>query len=208
MKYGYEGADLSELINNYKIEGDKIVITYLDKSTFDVAFTESTEKTLLEEMLKQAYDRNASEEMCLAQKRKRRATMLIVYETIVGALVGVLSFINKDELQTLDILFLEADAMFITLNGIDYKIQKSEIEELEKYDLYLNMRSKIVGVPNEILLNGIKSDERGISINNLDNFSLSDGKRINQNINRFHKYSQENDQVTSPTLTYKNRKNQ
>ena len=70
------------------------------------------------------------------------------------------------------------------------------------------MRSKIVGVPNEILLNGIKSDERGISINNLDNFSLSDVKRINQNINRFHKYSQENDQVTSPTLTYKNRKNQ
>ena len=61
MKYGYEGADLSELINNYKVEGDKIVVTFLDKSTFEVALTEGTEKTLLEEMLKQAYDRSTSE---------------------------------------------------------------------------------------------------------------------------------------------------
>ena len=68
------------------------------------------------------------------------------------------------------------------------------------------MISKIVGVPNKILFTGIKSDERSININNLDNFSLSDVKRINRNIKRFQKYSQANGKVTYPTLTYKNRK--
>ena len=208
MKYGYEGAELSELINNYKVEGDKIVVAFLDRSTFEVALTEGTEKTLLEEMLKQAYDRNASQEMFLAQRRKRRTTMWIIYETILGALAGVLSFINKDELHTLNMIFFGANAMLITLNGIDYKIQKSKIEELEKYDLYLNLRRKIVGVPNEILFAGIKSDERNININNLDNFSLSDVKKINRNIKRFQKYSEANGKVTYPTLAYKNRKNQ
>ena len=208
MKYGYEGADLSELINNYKVEGDKIVVTFLDKSTFEVALTEGTEKTLLEEMLKQAYDRNTSEEMCLAQKRKRRAITLGIYQSIIGISAAFFACANYNNVQFFTIFFTGLVGIGITLNGIDYKIQKSEIEELEKYDLYLNLRRKIVGVPNEILFAGIKSDERNININNLDDFSLSDVKRINQNIKRFQKYSQANGKVTYPTLTYKNRKNQ
>ena len=208
MKYGYEGADLSELINNYKVEGDKIVVTFLDKSTFEVALTEGTEKTLLEEMLKQAYDRNTSEEMCLAQKRKRRAITLGIYQSIIGISAAFFAFANYNNVQFFTIFFTGLVGIGITLNGIDYKIQKSEIEELEKYDLYLNLRRKIVGVPNKILFAGIKSDERNININNLDDFSLSDVKRINQNIKRFQKCSQANGKVTYPTLTYKNRKNQ
>ena len=208
MKYGYEGADLSELINNYKVEGDKIVVTFLDKSTFEVALTEGTEKTLLEEMLKQAYDRSTSEEMCLAQKRKRRAITLGIYQSIIGISAAFFACANYNNVQFFTIFFTGLVGIGITLNGIDYKIQKSEIEELEKYDLYLNLRRKIVGVPNEILFAGIKSDERNININNLDDFSLSDVKRINQNIKRFQKYLQANGKVTYPTLTYKNRKNQ
>lgn len=208
MKYGYEGADLSELINNYKVEGDKIVVTFLDKSTFEVALTEGTEKTLLEEMLKQAYDGSTSEEMCLAQKRKRRAITLGIYQSIIGISAAFFACTNYNNVQFFTIFFTGLVGIGITLNGIDYKIQKSEIEELEKYDLYLNLRRKIVGVPNEILFAGIKSDERNININNLDDFSLSDVKRINQNIKRFQKYLQANGKVTYPTLTYKNRKNQ
>ena len=208
MKYWYEGADLSELINNYKVEGDKIVVTFLDKSTFEVALTVGTEKTLLEEMLKQAYDRNTSEEMCLAQKRKRRAITLGIYQSIIGISAAFFACANYNNVQFFTIFFTGLVGIGITLNGIDYKIQKSEIEELEKYDLYLNLRRKIVGVPNEILFAGIKSDERNININNLDDFSLSDVKRINQNIKRFQKYLQANGKVTYPTLTYKNRKNQ
>ena len=208
MKYWYEGADLSELINNYKVEGDKIVVTFLDKSTFEVALTEGTEKTLLEEMLKQAYDRSTSEEMCLAQKRKRRAITLGIYQSIIGISAAFFACANYNNVQFFTIFFTGLVGIGITLNGIDYKIQKSEIEELEKYDLYLNLRRKIVGVPNEILFAGIKSDERNININNLDDFSLSDVKRINQNIKRFQKYLQANGKVTYPTLTYKNRKNQ
>ena len=99
MKYGYEGADLSELINNYKVEGDKIVVTFLDKSTFEVALTEGTEKTLLEEMLKQAYDRNTSEEMCLAQKRKRRAITLGIYQSIIGISAAFFACANYNNVQ-------------------------------------------------------------------------------------------------------------
>ena len=159
-------------------------------------------------MLKQAYDRSASEEMCLAQKRKRRAITLGIYQSIIGIIAAFFACANYNNVQFFTIFFTGLVGIGITLNGIDYKIQKSEIEELEKYDLYLNLRRKIVGVPNKILFAGIKSDERNININHLDDFSLSDVKRINQNIKRFQKYSQANGKVTYPTLTYKNRKNQ
>ena len=211
MKYGYEGANLSELINNYKIEGDKIVVTFLDKSTFEVAFTEGTEKVLLEEMLKQAYDRNASDEIWQAQKRKRRAIMWIIYEAILGSLAGVLSYFNKDEHQTLNMIFFGANGILIAMNGIDYKIQKSEIEELEKYSIYLAIKDKIEKTPSSALFSGIKNKERSITINTLDNFTLSDIKKIEKNVDRFQILTSGTKtklDMQGPTLSYKNTRQQ
>ena len=54
MKYGYAYANLGELIRNYKVSNDKIIITFLDGSSKEIPFTEQNEAELLNEMLKQA----------------------------------------------------------------------------------------------------------------------------------------------------------
>ena len=39
MKYGYANASTEKLIQNYKISHNKIVITFLDGSSYEIPFT-------------------------------------------------------------------------------------------------------------------------------------------------------------------------
>lgn len=60
MKFGYDGANLSELISYYKIIDDKIEITFLGDNKIEIPFTEENESKLLECMIEQAKKRNAA----------------------------------------------------------------------------------------------------------------------------------------------------
>lgn len=61
MKYGYIGADNSELIQKFQKSDNKIIVTFLDGSTRTLPLTEEYEKNLLEIMLKQAIERSQSD---------------------------------------------------------------------------------------------------------------------------------------------------
>lgn len=54
MKYGYEGANLGELIKNYKIFNNKLIVTFLDNSICEKPLTKENEIELLNKMLEQA----------------------------------------------------------------------------------------------------------------------------------------------------------
>lgn len=57
--------------------------------------------------------------------------------------------------------------------------------ELEKYDIYLKIKSKLENIDNSTLFNEIKKSKNTIplNINTLDNYSLSDIKNIRYNLN-------------------------
>ena len=69
-------------------------------------------------------------------------------------------------------------------------------------NLSIRERLESINVPN--LFNGIKQQEVPLNINTLDNYSLSDMRKIRDNLKRFEKYSSYCEKAGSnPTLTRK-----
>lgn len=59
-----------------------------------------------------------------------------------------------------------------------------QIEELEKYKLYLSMRKEIEDNFNQETFKGIKFFDGNFNINTLDDYSLSEVKRIKHNLQK------------------------
>ena len=57
-----------------------------------------------------------------------------------------------------------------------------QIEELEKYKLYLGMRKELEENYDETTFRGIKAFDGLFNINTLDNYTLSEVKRIRKNL--------------------------
>lgn len=101
MKFGYDGANLSELISYYKIIDDKIEITFLSYNKIEIPFAEENESKLLECMIEQAEKRNAA--LTLTNGRNRFQKEFLVDTTsdctmvtvIVGANIMNLSLYDK-----------------------------------------------------------------------------------------------------------------
>ena len=84
MKYGYEGVELEELIQNYKTSNDKIIITFLDGSNYEIPLTEENEINLLNQMLEQAEERSKETSIQdLKQKRKKALISAMTYTGII-----------------------------------------------------------------------------------------------------------------------------
>lgn len=205
MKYGYEGVELGELIQNYKISNDKIIITFLDGSNYEMPLTEKNEKALLNQMIQQAQERRESQSLYDAKQKRDKALirmmplgtfiMIIIASAITDLkntkfLIGALSGITAIPLVT---------------NGLAYKYRIDEIKELEKYDIYLSIAEKLENITDPNLFNGVTKQEEAFNINTLDNYSLSDIKKIRDNLKRSEKYaSKYYDKIDSnPILTKK-----
>ena len=58
MKYGYEGVSLSDIVEEYHILNNRIVIKYLDGGIKSIEYTPENEQNTLNLMLEQAIRRN------------------------------------------------------------------------------------------------------------------------------------------------------
>ena len=185
MKHGYDGAELGELIQNYKTSNDKIIITFLDGSNYEIPLTEEKEMDLLNQMLEQAEERSMKSSIYdLKQKRKEPLVWAMVHVgfallNIVGASIS-----DSQGMRVFGSLLCGGViALSVVTNGLDYKFKSDEIKELEKYDIYLQN----INDPN--LFNGIKEQEAPLNINTLDGYSLNDIKKNRDNLKRSEKYS-------------------
>lgn len=184
MKYGYSGADYSDLIKNYKVVDNKIVISYLDGSVYDMPYTRDNEKLLIEFMLEQAIDRSEAttlfRENCLVLGKSMLALSAV---TSVGAMSH---FINMSTIDTPTVKACCATAgvglsiFSLIEGGISWRYF-DKVRELEKYDIYLSIRNDIRNASKKRLFEGVKRQEE-LNINTLDKFSLRDLKRINNNL--------------------------
>ena len=196
MKHGYEGAESGELIQNYKTSNDKIIITFLDGTNYEIPLTEENEIDLLNQIKSSIYD--------LKQKRKKA---LIWTMTQVG--FTILNIVNASTTDSKGMRVFASilggiTAFNVVIKGLDYKFKNDEIKELEKYEIYLQIRARLENINDPNLFNGIRKQETPLNINTLDNYSLNDIIKIRDNLKRSEKYSSYFDKDgNNPTLTKK-----
>ena len=205
MKYGYEGAETGELIQNYKTSNDKIIITFLDGSNYEIPLTQENENDLLNQMLEQAQER--SESSSLYDAKKRRIKALIWTITQVGfTMLSIFNYFNADSKgkRIFTSVISGITVLTVVIDGLRYKFSNDEIKELEKYDIYLSIRERLENTNDPNLFNGIIKQGVQLNINTLDNYSLNDIKKIRDNLKRSEKYSSYfNKEDNNPTLTKK-----
>lgn len=206
MKHGYQGAECGELIKNYKPSNDKIIITFLDGSNYEIPLTKENENDLLNQMLEQAQKRSESSSLYDAKQKRKRAliwTMTQVGFTILDIITASTAD-NSKNLRIFTSVLGGITALTAVIYGLEYKFKNDEIKELEKYDIYLSIKSKLDNTTDLNLFNGIKTQEKALNINTLDNYSLSDIKKIRDNLKRSEKYSSYFEQTgNNPTLVKK-----
>ena len=191
MKHGYEGADSGVLINNYKSNENKIVITFLDGNTYEIPFTKENEKELLNIMLGQAKEREKSNAMNDALKKRKH--LLISLAIVASSTIASSYFFSTVKHSLLEtIAFLIGGVCGITLisNTIVWHFSNKEIQELDKYSLYLSIMDELEVNQDPNILNGVrKKEDDTLNINTIDNYSLKEMKKIKANLGRSSQYS-------------------
>lgn len=176
MKFAY----LTEegIIRNYVIEGNEIVINYLDDTIVKIKYTEENEQKLQEKMLEQAKERNEKIKPDF-YKEERKHDLQYVHSYAIYTMLNTSTFIRTD-VEWLKIaagVMVGVTGSLLIYNSIKCKQLNDKRKELEKYRIYLSM---IKENKNSIAPMQLKYNDKEVNINTLDNFSLREVKKLNK----------------------------
>ena len=210
MKYGYDGGELSNLIDNYKIINNTIVITYLDGSTHEIKCVSCDEKDyierkILDDMLNQAKNRNDSVSLQTMENYKNLLTFVYKIKKIgysgmwSASLTATLrNFIcEKYDIKYYVIIGAVFALCISTIGVSNYMIEKygydkskldSIISEIEKYSIYLSIREELPEFSSNINFYKDLGINDGININTLDNYSLDQIKELERKLKNQEKW--------------------
>lgn len=180
MKYVYGNVEKNEIIKNYKIVDNKIIVTYLDGSNLE--FDLSRENELLDIMMRQAIERNDGviDDLDNIHADSSGNAILWVIITMYSSGLAV-ELANRYKEFGVLVMPIIVSIPFI-FSGRKYKNLK---DELIKYNIYLSMYEKLEKMEKAELFKGIKTDENILNINTLDNYSLKDIKTIKNNLEKY-----------------------
>lgn len=172
MNYNYKNYKDNEIVKRFDKMDDKIVITFLDDSLVVLDLNDENEKDALDLLLKQAIERDKSDALENAIS-KRTIYLLIGILSSIGVDLTLRNFLSNP-----NIFLLALNTLLFLLNGsnvikLGKKFENSykEIEEIQKYRIYLQIKEELDGKKN-----GIKN------INDLDKFSLNDVKNLQKTL--------------------------
>ena len=186
MKFGYNYEQLSELINNYSKEEDKIIIRFLDGSEEEIPLTKENEKNLIQRMLIQAQNRSDSDIRESLNKKKKSVIGL----SAAMLSMSIMNFANElrdinDFFRLIFGLIGANTIIFFIISGKLYVIFNDKLQELDKYDIYLSMYEELEEYKDKFdVYDGVNNYEE-LNINTIDNFTLDAVKRIKYNLNKF-----------------------
>lgn len=178
----------------------------MDGSNYEIPLTEENEIDLLNQMLEQAEERSKKSPIYdLKQKRKKALIWTMTQaEFTIFNIVNASTITDSKGMRVFASILGGIAALTVVTNGLNYKFKNNEIKELEKYDIYLLIRARLENINDPNLFNGIRKQEATLNINTLDSYSLSDIKKIRDNLKRSEKYSSYFDKDGSnPTLIKK-----
>lgn len=184
MKFGYEGEDDSILVSNYKKLDGKIIIRFLDGSEKEIELTDSNEKVLLNEMLNQAIRRDNITSVSELKKVKNKYLSLFFMQLVLIYLNSYI-YANANDASTkmVSFIFASISGIFAGIDGKGFTVSRKMIEELQKYNVFLDLRHELEEYKNiSEIYKGIKLVSDEININTLDFYSLGDLKKLKKNL--------------------------
>ncbi len=191
MNYGYKEAKNEDLIKNYirVLRDNKIEITFLDGSTYEMPLTAENEKALLDKMLEQAKARSESGALKNAIQNRKGAMVSVLFKAITLVLAGAFyNGVDSNSLKAFYGAFGGITAIAMTIQGVNFALTSKEIEELKKYDLYLSIKERLEEKNRCNLINGIEGNFENLNINTLDNHSLKEIERIKDYLDKDEKW--------------------
>ena len=185
MKNGFEGISDSQLISKFVQEEKEFVVTFLDGSFYKIPVSKENYNNLINVMLEQAEARNSSNALKKAKGKRARLILAMYAEVITGCVMAVLSQVKDADIEsTLAMILTGICGITFVASGIKYSVDKSEIEELQKYGIYLSIKDELDSCVDYNLFNGVASKAKILNINTLDHFTLKDIKTIKGNLER------------------------
>lgn len=209
MNYGYIGANLDKLIKEYKIQNNKLIVTFLNGKKYITDYTVENENIVISKMIEQAILRDKQGFPLLHEYSgfymfdNAYRLFLEIYAIIVSTF---LCYLVKEQCDK-DILrsCVYGSVTVMTMDIVQNKIDKLKQEEYFKYNIYLKIMDDINRFGKSkysiSLLKGLKKEYLP-SINTLDNYSLKDLKLIEENIENL-KSSSSLQKNASPAKVYK-----
>ena len=162
MNYNYDNSKNNEIIKGYNIVEDKIIVTFLDDSSveMDSSYLEKIKKLMYKQALEREQMINKEE---LVYNKKKTFDWMLAQLSLTTLYTS--SFLITDSIIAKALaIFLTGTSSILTISdGLEYKSLKEELNELEKYSLFLKMN---------------KEDQKKIDIGKLDNLSLMDARRL------------------------------
>lgn len=170
MKYGYEGANLAETIDHYRVNGNKIIVTYLDGHEDDnFENNTQTHQYLLAQMKEQAKEFIVATENLTHQQLIEKELESLIINPI---------FTNRDL-----ILDYTTPYQISALTAIVKTTLK--LRALKKYKYYEEIEGKLDEMYHQditgcwmLLNNGYKTKHDWLDWNTIDDYSLHEIKRI------------------------------
>lgn len=184
MKYWYDDNTLDTAIAYYKRMDDKILVHYFNGNVVPIQYKEEIEKELIQEMICQAEERDKNISIETLKSVKKKNNLDLAYEIGLGysgVICSNFTEINYNVRLACAIISI-ASGLFALNKTAKLNEVSRQIEELEKYKLYLSMRKEIEGNYNQETFNGIRFFDGNFNINTLDNYSLNEVKRIKKNL--------------------------
>ncbi len=162
MNYSYDNSRNNEIIKEYNIVDDEIIVTFLDGSSveMDYSYLEKIKKLMYKQALEREQMTDKSE---LAYNKKKSFDWMLAQLSLTTLYTS--SFLITDSIVAKMLaIFLTGTSSILTISdGLEYKSLRKELNELEKYSLFLKMN---------------KEYQKKIGIDRLDNLSLKDARKL------------------------------
>lgn len=186
MKYWYDEDTLDKTIMFYKKMDDSIIVFYFNGNVEEIKYNEDIEKELIQDMLNQAEARNADVSVNDLKKIGLRSDIKLFTAISVGFIGGIIANVQIIE-DTTRLIFGWTTLISSVIAFLEEKKNNNigkQIEELEKYKLYLSMRKEIEDNFNQSTFKDIKFFDGNFNINTLDDYSLDEIKKIKYNLQK------------------------
>lgn len=186
MKYWYDENTLDDAIRFYRKMDDEIMVFYFNGNILGIKYNEDVEKELLNDMLVQAEVRNKNISVDDLKAICAKSDMKLFTILSFGYFCGVFS--NTQNVDGITEFALGLSAIISGMCAFFEERRNSnigkQIEELEKYKLYLSIRKEIEDNFNHETFKGIKCFNGNFNINTLDDYSLGEVKKIKHNLQK------------------------
>ena len=181
MTFTYDDANLGLVIKKFSYNGCNFYVEYLDGSSSEYYCSNENEYSrLMNLMLEQALERQEKMNSSHLEINKKLGN-------VIRLLLSYLTVLSLDRQK--DLLALVA-FVFLIISTVDVREKKKKIQELKKYQMFLDIVGKLDEVNETELLKCVEFEpmyQIPLNINTLDEYSYGEMKRIRKNFDELKK---------------------